>query len=59
MDVPQWIKWPLTNYTQLKKWKLFLEQHIFEEPGKLLEVNLAITWYKRHLVIKEMSSLKF
>ncbi|MFT7164454.1 MAG: putative phosphoribosyl transferase [Flavobacterium sp.] len=31
--------------------------HIFEEPGKLLEVaDLAITWYKRHLVIKEMSS---
>jgi dienelactone hydrolase len=31
--------------------------HLFEEPGKLLEVaNLAITWYKRHLVIKEMSS---
>jgi putative phosphoribosyl transferase len=31
--------------------------HIFEEPGKLLEVSdLAITWYKRHLVIKEMSS---
>jgi putative phosphoribosyl transferase len=31
--------------------------HLFEEPGKLLEVaNLAISWYKRHLVIKEMSS---
>lgn len=31
--------------------------HLFEEPGKLLEVaNLAIAWYKRHLVIKEMSS---
>ena len=31
--------------------------HIFEEPEKLLEVaDLAITWYKRHLVIKEMSS---
>src|SRR3970040_2379351 len=29
--------------------------HLFEEPGKLLEVaNLAISWYKRHLVIKEM-----
>jgi putative phosphoribosyl transferase len=31
--------------------------HLFEEPGKLQEVaNLAIIWYKRHLVIKEMSS---
>jgi putative phosphoribosyl transferase len=31
--------------------------HLFEEPGKLQEVaNLAIIWYKRHLVIKELSS---
>jgi pimeloyl-ACP methyl ester carboxylesterase len=31
--------------------------HLFEEPGKLLEVaNLAISWYRRHLVIKEMST---
>lgn len=30
---------------------------LFEESEKLLEVaNLAISWYKRHLVIKEMSS---
>ncbi len=30
--------------------------HLFEEPGKLLEVaNLAITWYKRHLLSKKMS----
>ena len=28
--------------------------HLFEEPGKLLEVaDLAIVWYKRHLVNKE------
>jgi putative phosphoribosyl transferase len=31
--------------------------HLFEEPGKLQEAaDLAITWYKRHLVIKKMSS---
>lgn len=31
--------------------------HLFEEPGKLLEVaDLAITWYKKYLVIKELSS---
>jgi putative phosphoribosyl transferase len=31
--------------------------HLFEEAGKLLEVaSLAIIWYKRHLVIKEMST---
>jgi putative phosphoribosyl transferase len=30
--------------------------HLFEEPGKLLEVaDLAISWYKRHLVIKDRS----
>jgi len=30
---------------------------LFEEAGKLWEVsNIAITWYKKHLVIKEMSS---
>ncbi len=28
--------------------------HLFEEPGKLLEVaELAIVWYKRHLINKE------
>jgi putative phosphoribosyl transferase len=31
--------------------------HLFEEPVKLLEIeNLAGSWYKRHLLIKEMSS---
>ncbi|EIA10583.1 dienelactone hydrolase family protein [Flavobacterium frigoris] len=31
--------------------------HLFDEAGKLLEVaDLAITWYKKYLVIKEMSS---
>jgi hypothetical protein len=37
-----------------------IEQHIFWRTGKLLEVaNLAITWYKRHLVIKCHPDLKF
>ncbi|MFM2369182.1 MAG: hypothetical protein RL619_1482, partial [Bacteroidota bacterium] len=28
--------------------------HLFEEPGKLLEVaDLAIVWYKRYLIKKE------
>jgi putative phosphoribosyl transferase len=59
LDVPviEMNKMAYDELQSVKEMKIvFGANHLFEEPGKLLEVaDLAITWYKRYLALEKMS----